>query len=378
MKRKFIVFGSIILVSLLISIASIIILNRGASASPPSATLSECTTHVDNGPDSIKIVFISDEETTQEYLNYLLSIEPFDEKKDKFSFFSINEEGSCKLYRSIALLCNDGNTKKIAAACDHDYVVTVNDKQSKSIRSSSIGKFVSVNRKQAFSVLVHELSHSIFNFAEEYKSAENANPPRGSVNCQDSPEGFEEFEGGYDGTYKECTNSELYRSHENSIMRTLQSNTLGLFNQNRAGEEIERQTSKKISPITGFATQEDSSCLNQEYILVEGKRLEDGTIEITSTEKAIGCAGSPDEFGVLDYTVTSDSNEIILSGKSLPEVIFTTDDSEDTITSPSYENNEFMIAIQETEQADTLEITDEEGRTTTLNLNDIEARPCQV
>jgi len=362
MKKKFIVLGLIIVLSLLISVVGyVIVANDETGASSPA--LAACTTIHKGSENAINVVFLSDEETARKYTEFFLTSPPYDQNKDKFNFYNVDGEPSCKKYQGIAVYCKNSHNTKLASACQTDLIIAVSDEYPKSIRSSAVDSFLNLNNKHPMTVLLHEIGHW-FGFAEEYKGGKI---PRGAVNCQGACEGFDKFPGGYDSCHQECTTGEHYRSHPESYMRSLYATTYGIFNINRLQEEITKLTTKQTGILTGFATEENSDCSNQEYSLIEG--TENG---VTSTEKVEGCPPTPWNRGTFGYETDSEENSF---GS---DIIFMTDFNEDgIITSPSGDEENFILTIPETEGEIT--IKDPDGEIiTTVDLNEIGSRPCKA
>src|SRR3989344_2235631 len=147
------------------------------------AGLVGCKTIQRNSDNGIDIVFFADnEKIVKEYINYFLSVSPFDNYKDRFNFYYIGDYYPlCELYKGIALLCYSRDLVKKASSCPNDYIVVINSEEGEEIRSSSYMNVMSVNAKHPSSVIIHEFGHAFVNLAEEYVPAKI---PRNSAgNC---------------------------------------------------------------------------------------------------------------------------------------------------------------------------------------------------
>ncbi|MBU1988157.1 MAG: hypothetical protein KKD94_01595 [Nanoarchaeota archaeon] len=382
MRKKFIVLSLVLVVSLLISLACIVIINKNTSTSPPTTEILEvCKSVVNNGP-GINVLFFSDENTAQKYSDYFLSIAPFNNHKEKFNFFYIDKDAyevQCELYRGFALYCYSKELIKKAASCPYDYIAVL-EEQPRSIRSSAFKGVMSLNLKHPLSVLAHEFGHVFDNFAEEYP-AENARIPRGAENCQKNCE-FNKFPGEFD-CHQGCTKESYDREFEKGFMRDLGATRYGPYDELLLEEEtMEQYEEKSQNTITGSAIAEiEIACSQQEYILIEGI-YEKNNIEITSKELLPGCAPRGKRDGSLYYTVLNENQEVLDTNSFYPEQIFITDFTESgEISSPPEENTQenFIITTPATGQEETLEISDETGEVIEeINLQDAGARPCKI
>lgn len=384
MNKKYVVLLSIIAASVVISLLSLIFINRSTSASPPE--IPQCNTIIDNGPNAINMVFLADKETAEEYTNYFLSISPYKENKDKFNFYYVNEKAECEIYKGIALLCHNKDVIKKAAACPNDYIIVVQSKAN-AIRSSSFSGTLSINRAHPFTVLAHEIGHALANLAEEYGTT--ARIPFGSENCISACP----FKEQSDGCYVECTDSGHFRSIDDGFMRTLSASSYGIFDENLIIKKINEQTTKKSSSIlSGLAVNDalnspetNQDCAQQSYILIEGK-YQNGEAQILSKEKFTGCANSGTNNGILTYKTVSDNQETIDEKTLQEEYIFMDDDTTQDpnlnglITqSPAENDRNFIITIPSRDETSSLEILDQNGNLISQNnLKDVGARPCRI
>jgi hypothetical protein len=293
----------------LVSLGVFFIANQ-TKYSSTDQVLEDCKVLLDNGPGKINMLFFADKESTEKYMNFFFETPPFDESKDSFNFYYIdNYFPDCDLYRGIATFCHSRQLMKKAASCPHD-VITVLDTRPNTIRSSTYLNVMSINTVHILTVFSHEVGHAFANFAEEYIN--NQNPPRGSLNCQKECIGFE---GETNGCFQGCSQTNLYRSIENGVMRTLNSNDFGFYNLRKLREIIKEGKIKSFSPPKGsplFAPGDiTDECLGQKNILVNGIINEDSTINIIQKSIQPGCPGGSAE-GDYSYTATGADGEPLL------------------------------------------------------------------
>ncbi len=292
MDSKVFWFGTIFLI-LIIGIFSYL---KTAQAEPEGIQLSNiesCASLHYSGEDRIDLLFISTKEEAQDYTNLLFETEPFKEYKSYFNVRVIEGENPvCEDYKGIAILCNTKDVKEISKRCEHDYVFVVKDEKAH-IRSSSYGNVVSLNKNTPKSVLIHEIGHALASLAEEYAPAK---VPRGAKNCKSSCEKFGELA---DSCSKECSESNLYRAMESSVMRTLITTEFGRSNVKILKDVLEREVPSSLA-ITGNQIQEDNSC-NAPIVEVEITQSQD-LAKAESTDKlTYGC--TPDKAGEGDLCI---------------------------------------------------------------------------
>lgn len=303
---------------------------------PDVKPLKDCNILYDNG-GPINIVFLADGEIAKKYADYLLSVYPFSRNKESFNFYYIVSdvvEEECKTYKGIALLCYSKNIVKEASACPADYIVILKEMPS-SIRSSAFMNVMSLNTEHSLSVFAHEFGHAFANFAEEYIT--NVKIPRGSLNCQEKCEGFGGIE---NGCYPECTDSNHVRSIYGGVMRTLNSNEYGTFNEYLIKERIVQEESGGESLITGNVAGEIySDCAEQQYLLIELYYKTDNNrdmVKVVSQSVQNGCAGSSG-FGSVAFEYTEKET---IKGEFNPLYIFTTNGEPGVLNAPTYSNME--------------------------------------
>ncbi len=174
------------------------------------------------------------------YVNdILLEFAPFNEYKDKFNFYRVD---NADIYCDIGgfIDCNKYQINLAASNCPHDFIVLLVDRSAVSdllspVRSSAVGNIAKINTADKPFVLVHEFGHSFADLADEYvdenyydESNFNVNQ---YVNCDTAPcpswQGTEDAE-----CYQGCSLGKYFRPTEDSIMKTLNSPDFGPVNEN--------------------------------------------------------------------------------------------------------------------------------------------------
>ncbi|MCD4759368.1 M64 family metallopeptidase [archaeon] len=198
--------------------------------------------------DSIDIVFLPDNyddvskfrEKTEELVESFLQTIPYNNYKDRFNFFRVEEFGlnlDCDYnYGGDAIVCNPSAMKLAATRCPSDYPIVVVDtsgiqKFYELLRSSSWMGTASLNSADDPLVFAHEFAHSAFDFADEYVFGGDIKWD--APNCDSSwrvcPK-FKVVEGSE--CVRGCVNEEHSRSVETGIMRDYwKSNRYGLYNE---------------------------------------------------------------------------------------------------------------------------------------------------
>ncbi len=296
----------------IILIIGFFIFFRGRDVGLSQSDLEKCTTLWKNNEHGVNIVFFADKkEKAEDYMNYLLSVNPINNFKDRFNFYYIGDYYPlCERYKDIALLCYSRELVKKAGSCPNDYIVVINDEESEEIRSSSYMNVMSLNSKHPKSVFAHEFGHSFVNFAEEYVPAKI--PRNSGGNCVPD---CKDFGGKNDGCFLGCSLSEYSRSVENGIMRTLRADSYGKFNDHVITDKIEKVSKPSSNGLTGNAVGDVSKGCSDEgqYYSIELKiKDEEGGLDITNREINVGCIG---EKGSGDYSfgyVTKDGRNVEL------------------------------------------------------------------
>jgi len=359
----------IILGVLILLVASIVFfVSTRSQTTNQFEILEDCKTISYNGPGKINLLFFAKKEQAEKYADFFLEIEPFNNNKEEFNFFYIDDyEPDCRLYKGIAVLCHSQQLIEKAASCPHDFIVVLEEKNEQ-IRSSSYLNVLSLNSKHVQMVFVHEFGHAFANLAEEYIN--NQNPPRGSKNCQSE---CSDFDGEIDDCFEGCSKTTLKRSVNEGIMRTLfpdnSESPYGIFNLNLIQEVISLR-SKEDFILTGEVTHEGiSSCMDQRYILYY-----DGEISVNQ-----GCAGTNGN-GPYSYEVLQDE-ETTISGSFNPTLFTEVQISQETdLSGETFEQEEVGgIVLTLPIGGEELVIIDPEGQEIIHeDISQAGAIPCQA
>lgn len=332
----FIILGTSIIISIFISTNY----SPQVSAYPE---LEKCNSLKFNGEEKINLVFFSTKEQAELYSETLFSTKPFSENQEVFNVFYIDSYiPDCKIYKDVALFCHSSELVKKSASCPNDFIFVLQD-IPESIRSSAYLNVGSLNTNHPKSVIIHEFGHLFANLAEEYVPAI---PPFNSKNCVSKCSSFGEKE---NNCFEGCSKSSLFRSSENSVMRTLHSQEYGEFNSQLINSKINKYKSSKI---TGSAINTISNCYEQTFLLVRGKSHM-GEFSITSTSLESGC--SP-KISSGDFRFETSNNLREFN----PAFIFTESqlEEQEAIAGNVFEaeNTEFTISISNFQDSDELKI----------------------
>lgn len=332
--------------------------------------LEKCNSLVYNGDDKINIVFFSDKNTVENYINAFYNTKPFSENKEKFNFYFIDDyKPKCDIFKGIALLCYSKELVEKAGSCPNDYIVVVKDAEE-NIRSSSYMNIMSINKLDTENVFLHEFGHTFADFAEEYTPS---TIPKKAVNCFKD---CEEFKGKEDGCFQGCSNEDYYRSIDNGIMRTLISNNFGNFNEFVLRNRIEESIGKPLTGVTGKAIKSNKDCSKEKYFLI--KSIFDGN-KIKFLDKKVneGCAGKG--YGEYRYEI-KDRATVRETGSFNPQKIFTDVQVGEKIEGNIFINEgEFYLVLPFVEDAKELVIKDLDGKiVSSLSLEDINSRACKI
>lgn len=368
-KKTIFIFSLIILVVLLV--AAILAITVKVNLSPSSIGLENCSTLAYTGKDSINMVFFSDRDTAEKYMQQFLSISPLSDYKDRFNFYYIDSYiPKCTLYNGVALFCYSTELAKKASSCPNDFVV-VPQSEDTPIRSSSYLNVMSINEKNPLTVINHEFGHAFISLDEEYTPASLISSS--SKNCKQACSSFKNN----DSCFQGCSNTNYYRAFDNGLMRTLLTNTYGSFDKQLFINKIIQHSIF----ITGNAINDQpTDCSQQQYYLIEGDYI-NGNITIISKTLQQGCAGGNGD-GVYNYTLQSTDNSILASASFNPGIVFTDNQlpNQETIQGEDYTNESyFTLKIPADSQVQNLKITDENNNIKSyVVLNDIGARLCRI
>ncbi|MFH1500824.1 MAG: hypothetical protein ABIE22_02660 [archaeon] len=359
MKKK------VIMLSLILAIVIVLILLTLSLTSPqfsPSTGLEDCKTISYNGKNKINIVFFSNEKQAKDYSEYFLTISPFNKNKGSFNFFYIDSYiPECEIYKGIALLCHSKEIIKKAASCPNDYIVVIQD-QPKKIRSSAYMNVMSLNANYPKSVFPHEFGHAFLTLAEEYVPASLPDKPK---NCVDNCEKFSQSDGCFEG----CSESLYFRSINAGIMRTLSSESFGLFN-----EQLFQEKFQSTSKVTALAIENTAECEDQKYYLIKGQIIDD---KITISEKSIqvGCVGG-NGAGVFSFNITTTTGKTTQGNEFNPEDIFT-DLYEEELSGEVLLAQTFILKMPLVENGKNAELFKQDHKIFDINLEEINSRPCK-
>jgi len=366
----------VIMVSiLLLLIASLFLFSPISKKLAPIQTqteLEECNTLINNGPDKINMLFFSEKQGAETYMNTLFESEPLNTYKDQFNVFYINDpaiiSSECGLYKGIALLCYSKDLIKKAGSCPNDFIVVLKEEDSK-IRASSYVNVMSLNTLLPKTVFAHELGHGLANLGEEYEPTKLS---KGQPNCKQA---CEDFDSPIDGCFLGCSRSDYFRSVENGVMRTLRSNYYGIFNGKIISQILSETIEENQNKITGKAIGdiEGTSCLDEQYYLIQ---FQDDKISDKSLE--IGCAPRNIGAGPFTYKVTKD-DETLAEGK-FSDLIFTDREGETQIQGEVYESDvPITLAIPKEPEAEELNIFNPIGQEIAqISLMELGAEPCRI
>jgi hypothetical protein len=338
------------------------------SFSPEESSLESCKTLAYNNPNGINLLFFSKKGDAEKYSDFLLSRKPFDTNKKKFNIYYIDDyTPPCSLYRSIALLCDSREVTEKAASCPHDFVFVLKEEDT-TIRSSAYGIVGSINTAHPLTVIEHEFGHLFANFAEEYTPA---NLPAGQPNCKQSCDEFGEFS---KMCFNDCSDSSHQRSIENGVMRTLDSDKYGMYNEKTIFSIINSLTPESKS--TGFAIENTQSCTGEKQLLIQGHYTSNKLV-LDSVKQTHGCAPSKNA-GSSQAAISQKGTSISSLHIAQNQYMFTDAPGENTLTGETYQPEEdFYFSIPSTE-GDELTITDQNNNQASLSLAKTGATPCRI
>ncbi len=354
------------LIAIILLFAYLNIRQSSVSAEVEPEKLESCKSLVYNGEDRIDLLFLASESDTQRFSDALLNTPPYDENKDYFNVFFIDDyEPTCEDYKDIAILCNTKENLKEARRCPNDYPIVIKDKPS-NIRSSAFGNVISINKNHENSVIVHEFGHAFGNLAEEYTPAKL---PRGAKNCVSS---CDKFEGIADSCSQECSQNDLFRSINAGVMRTLITSDYGQFNIQLLKKLLEKNKPDDAS-ITGQQIAESYDCSNQKIVPLEIMQASDGTTKVESTNiELAGCA--PDNAG---------EGNLCIGDLCYPSMLFT--EAQDISTQSSIEGETFdapdtttTFYVNKLSNTETIEISLDEVSLSKINLAQAGATACNT
>jgi len=343
-KTFFIVF----LVAVILIGGILLIFLKSDIATSPRVGLETCHVLKDSQGEH-NIVFFSSKDDAKEYADFFLQTSPFNEYKDKFNFYFIeNYKPKCELYQGIAILCYSKELVKVAGACPNDYIVVL-EQENSDIRSSAYMNVMSLNLNHPKSVLIHEFGHAFANLAEEYVPAKI---PFGSKNC--------------------VSNCEKFDVINNGVMKTLSSTNYGAFNKNL----IIKKIGNERGLFSGNVIQEITDCENQQYYLIEGT-YSNNKMKILDKSLERGCVGDSGA-GDFSFSILDENGAFIYWEDFNPELIFTDAPGEEEIDGETFENQEnFYLKIPEVSNGHELQVNLQGQILEKIDLYDIRGRPCK-
>jgi len=363
-----ILFG--VLAVVILGIIFVITSGPSTNIYPLPVPSSECNTLSYNGEDAIDLVFFANEENTQKYMDHLLETEPYNEFPNAFNVYYINQEVECEEYKGIAILCHSRELLQEAGACPHDFTIVL--KEAGNLRSSAYQGVGSINTNHPMSVFTHELGHLFLSLDEEYLGG---TPHINSINCKDACEEFTSSDGCYEG----CSEGDLYRSIDNGVMRTLNTNEYGTHNENEMREWLTENTGQQPSTITGSAVAEEiAECFSNTYIYV---KADTKTREVIEKQLLIGCypqiTSGPNTAALI-------KNENVVGGISYDPFLYTeapgvqTEDINDRANGV-YTDEPVVLALSEEASPDALQLFSEQGDLEMeIQLSDLGGIPCVI
>jgi len=360
-NKKVLIFSgvvSLVLIGLLIGVS--FIGGENIVAAPAQESLESCKTLQFNGRDKINLVFFSPEETTREYSDFMFGFSPYDEHRDDFNVFFIDDyEPECEIYKDVATFCPSRELSEKATSCPNDYIIVIDEDKNADIRSSSYKNVLSVNKKTVWEVLLHEFGHAQGNLAEEYVTGKN--PSRGSKNCVAE---CEEFNGETDGCFEGCSGADFKRSVNEGFMRTLSSDTFGVFDANLLEARILEAVPRE-GGITGNVVAGEFNCEEERYYSVR-LNVAGEVIEVVDKSVKTGCGGT-NGFGDSSYSVLDEQGNIIETGKFNLQV-FTDGEVGGEFGGETFDySGEFDLNLPLDSSSDSL-VIEHDGRTSEFSL----------
>lgn len=234
-KKVVILIVVLLIVTIILGIVIINLFSNRVYLEPSE----ECEVILENeGDDKVEIVFFTDntnKDKVNEYISFFLDSSPFSSSKEKFNFYYAGTT-NCNILEEIdkVLFCYSRDLLKRSSICPNDYIVVLSNHEV-NIRSSSYREVISLNTNHDKNVFLHEFGHVFGNLADEYIPSEI---PRKSKNCAKKCDDFEKYS--VEGCFEGCSESDYFRSSEDSIMRTLKTNNYRDLNTFLINENLEK------------------------------------------------------------------------------------------------------------------------------------------
>jgi len=368
-----IIFSVIIIAIISFTLGLYFITKNNSNLLNQPVDLEECHQLKFSGDNKINLLFFSSKSVSEKYMNFLLKTSPFDKNINEFNFYYIDSyKPECEIYQEQAILCRGKEIINKAASCPYDFIFVIKENEDKFLRSAALNNIATINSKHTLSVLTHEFGHTLGNLAEEYLPA---TIPKGSKNCVKKCEDFPQEPNAIDGCYEGCSKSDYFRSIENGVMRTLNSNEYGIFNTGLIQEKI----NKEKSSITGNAISDSNNkCSNQQFYLIKGK-VKDNKLSTSEKTLETGCAPKQGS-GEYYYSIIKGGNQIASSDFN-PSLIYTDvqSETENQIDGETYLQDEFYLAIPKIENTDEIQILNNDKEIQEIiNLNELTSYPCKI
>ncbi|MDA1196482.1 MAG: M64 family metallo-endopeptidase [Nanoarchaeota archaeon] len=217
---------------------------------------SDCTTvkYTGSTEDKLDIVFVPSGYTNREEFakevekqsQSLFETEPFKLRQDKINIYRIDRIDELQCEVDDFITCNDFDVKKLATFCPNDQIIVLVSRSKirdalKPVRSSSVGNVIKLNTADNIQVLLHELGHSIGGLADEYVDDKYYSSIGLNAvsfpNCdkESCPKWVAESEL---GCFKGCSLSNFYRPTKDSLMKSLNEDSFGPFNEKIIGGRL--------------------------------------------------------------------------------------------------------------------------------------------
>lgn len=355
MKSRLLFISGTAILGLSIIFSLYLTIPQDSGLSPDLNTqLKKCNTLIYNGPEKVNIVYIGNKDSVIKYSEFFLETPPFNERKKDFNIYYVDSDPECRIYKGVAVLCDDATTFSTAGSCPNDVIIALKNLEDNTIRSSAYNSLISINTRHSMTVQTHELGHAISNLAEEYLN--NQKPPKNSVNCATTCADFNGLEDSCD--FAGCSLSNLLRPSENSVMRTLSTNDYNKVSTSAISNSLSKKLSKK-SPLTGFVVEDENPCQEEKYFLVTGQLNPEGNLILEPT-LITGCSQT-DISTDKELTLEVNSQEGYTNTNSINDFIFTDVqyDGEDIISGEVLDLDVFRFTIPS--NSEEIVLKDQEG-----------------
>jgi hypothetical protein len=353
----------IILVVVIVALIGVFVIGKliPRSSQYPAEPLSGCVIMQDRGDyeNSINIVFLGDNyddvgefvEDTEAFTQSLLSVHPFDDYKNRFNIFRIEEFKPLGCSYDEAIICTPATVKIAGSVCPADYFVVLSDVNGvknlfKFLRSSAWMGVNAINTADNKLVLAHEFAHSFGDFADEY-TWEGGRITWHAPNCDTEWETCPMFEIVEDSEcWQGCVNHEHSRSVKVGIMRDYwSSSTFGSYNEYVLNDLIEETT---VSGGTGEAVLSPPVDVFYVYVSCVGEDC-----SIARVEEGLGY---PDKY-------ISDGNLYVKAGSEFASLknplLFLDHGPEGSVSLPdSYES---VVIVEREEGVDDIDLVNAKG-----------------